>query len=285
MIELAGQVERVRGLFAGEHLRLVIDAVIAGNSPGRLWVDDPSEPKSALLWDKTHSFYAAGAADNAAFSQAVGELFASEITPYAQAQQFGIFKLAYTSAAWEPVIEAVLTGYALKKYPRVFYRLETPKIPGWREQIPAGFEISEINGTWLTLERLANFERLHEEIASCWPDVADFRARGFGFCIHDEETLAGWCTSEYVSQNTDLPGSEYISADKCGIGIETVEEYGRRGFATLIASAFVECCRERGITPHWDSWLRNTPSVTVAEKVGFGKLEDYAVFFGTYPQA
>lgn len=267
----------------GEHLRLVIDAVIAGNSPGKLWVDDVDEPRSTLLWDNTHSFYAAGAADNAAFNQAMCDLFADTITPFAQAQQFGIFKLAYASEAWESVIEDTLAEYALKKYPRVFFRLDVPKIPDWREQVPEGFQISEINGAWQRLEGLANFERLHEEIASCWNEVEGFRARGFGYCIHDTQAIAGWCTSEYVSKGTDLFGNEYVSGDQCGIGIETVEEYQRRGFATLTASAFVEHCRECGITPHWDSWLRNMPSVRVAEKVGFRKIEDYAVYLGTYP--
>lgn len=271
LIELKDQGERVRELFTGAHLRLVIDAVIAGNSPGRLWVDDPAQPRRVLLWDTTHSFYLAGAADDPAFNAALSAFFADKVTPDAQARRLGIFKLAYADPAWQPVVQRQLAAYDLHHYERVFFRLAAPKTPVWNAALPAGFAINEITASWSALERLANFERLHAEIASCWPEVATFRARGFGCCIHDAQTIAGWCTAEYVS------------AGQCGIGIETVEAYSRRGFATLTASAFVAECAARGLTPHWDSWRRNTPSVRVAEKVGFTKLVDYAVYFGTYP--
>ena len=34
------EVRRVRHLLGAEHLALMIDAVIAGNSPARVWADD-----------------------------------------------------------------------------------------------------------------------------------------------------------------------------------------------------------------------------------------------------
>jgi RimJ/RimL family protein N-acetyltransferase len=54
----------------------------------------------------------------------------------------------------------------------------------------------------------------------------------------------------------------------------------RRGYATLTASAFVEHAAGLGITPYWDSWKANLPSVAVARKVGFRLLTEYNVFTG-----
>ena len=96
------------------------------------------------------------------------------------------------------------------------------------------------------------------------------RAGGFGFCAMDGETIAGWCTAEYVSEG------------QCGIGIETIEAYQGRGVATALAGAFVDQCGERGITAHWDSWAANTPSVKVAARVGFTRVEEYAVYLGRW---
>lgn len=54
------------------------------------------------------------------------------------------------------------------------------------------------------------------------------------------------------------------------------------GFATLTASAFAGHCAERGVIPHWDAWSDNLPSVAVAEKLGFRKIETYSVFTGSF---
>lgn len=257
--------DRVRHLFEGERLQLLIDAVSASNSPGWLWVDDAAAPKSALLWDKTHSLYLAGRADNADFNDAVRRLSDERISRTVE-----VFKAYSTSEAWEQSIEAIFANVSLRKIERVFYKLGEVTISDWREHVPNGFRISEINATFETLNKLNNFGRMREEIESCWNALDDFRERGFGFCAHDETTIACWCTAEYVS------------AGKCGIGIETVEEYGRRGFATLTASAFAEYALAHSIAAHWDAWASNAPSVRVAEKVGFEKAEDYRVIFGEF---
>lgn len=267
----------VRPLFVSKHLQLVIDAVIADNSPGVLWVDDADtlrvyrrlrrrsyQPHAALLWDKTHSLYLVGAADNASFNDAAHRFVAETV-----ARTVDVLKIYPGSADWHPVIETLFADRALHKLERVFYRLASLKIPGWRERLRAGFRISSINDQFTELSRLQNFDALREEIESCWNALSDFQQRGFGFCAHNTETIACWCTAEYVS------------GAQCGIGIETVESHQRQGFATLTASAFAEHCLARGITAHWDAWAHNLPSVAIAEKVGFTKVEDYTIYFAT----
>jgi len=53
------------------------------------------------------------------------------------------------------------------------------------------------------------------------------------------------------------------------VGIETAENQRRRGFGTAAAASFVTHCDRIGLTPHWDTWEDNTPSVGLAEKCGF----------------
>ena len=81
-----------------------------------------------------------------------------------------------------------------------------------------------------------------------------------------------------------MPGctAEYVSGGRCGIGIETVPAYQGRGIATLTASAFAGYCATWSITPHWDAWSSNLPSVVVAEKVGFRKVETYSVLVADF---
>jgi predicted GNAT family acetyltransferase len=57
------------------------------------------------------------------------------------------------------------------------------------------------------------------------------------------------------------------------------DEYIRgRGYATLTPAACVEHCVEHGLTPHWHCWEDNAPSMQVAEKVGFERPGQYAVY-------
>lgn len=262
MFPLNDHLSSVLSLFASPHLRLVASAVVAGNSPGLFWVDDIPQPRTAALWDQTHALYLAGEADNAAFNDALGRFMGETIT-----QAVDVLKIYPASGNWNPVIETLYPYAALHQPQRVFYCLGTLNLPNWRERLPEGFRVSSINDNFAALSILRNFDRLREEIESCWNALADFQQHGFGFCAHDAETIVGWCTAEYVSGN------------QCGIGIETVETHQRQGFATLVASAFAEHCLEHGITAHWDAWQRNTPSVATAEKVGFVKVEDYTIYF------
>src|SRR5262249_20008072 len=135
--------------------------------------------------------------------------------------------------------------------------------------LPAGFTVSEIGAGFDELGALDNFTEVRDEIGSCWNSIEDFRKAGFGFCVHDDRSIACSCTAEYVR------------AGRCGIGIEPVPAGRRRGFATAATQAFIAHCATRNITPHWDSWADNTPSISVAEKTGFRKIEPYSILVVT----
>ena len=77
----------------------------------------------------------------------------------------------------------------------------------------------------LAERHLGNMDDLVKEMHSERPSVQDFLAKSFGYCVLYNDTLVGWCMSEY---NT---------GSRCEIGIETVAGYRRRGIATLTASA------------------------------------------------
>lgn len=252
-------VDRVRHLFGGGHLALVIDAVVAGNSPARVWADDLEMPRTTLAWDGAHSIYLVGEPGR---GEACRDVFARDIAPAGQ----GIFKLHASAAA----AATLLPGHRLRRRERVLYRNDRPSAAGWPRRLPAGFQVSAIHERLADLQALGNFAQVAAEIGSCWPSMASFLRAGFGFCAHDAATIVCWCTAEYVSDG------------KCGIGIETEDAYRRRGFATLTAGAFAEHCAGRDIAPHWDAWSDNWPSVAVAERLGFRKVESYSVFVGSF---
>jgi RimJ/RimL family protein N-acetyltransferase len=249
----------VRHLFAAEHLALVIEAVIAGSFRATVWVDDPAAPRTALAWDGSHGIYLVGAVDR---PEEWRELLAREVLPAGH----GLFKANVP----DDVAAVVFAGYELRRRDRVFYRAPDLPAEGERSSLPDGLRISEIAECLDDLVGLANAAEVVAEIEFMWPSLDAFRRDGFGFAAHDGSTVAGWCTAEYVS-----PG-------RCGIGIETVAAFQRRGIATATARAFLTHCTNIGLTPHWDAWATNRPSVAVAERIGLTLVETYHVHIGDF---
>jgi len=247
-------VAKIRHLFATEHLELLIDAIAAGTSPAQVWCDDLASPRCALVWDGAHNVYLVGAVDR---PDQWRRLFDVEVAPVAR----GTLKLHVSEAA----TSSVFGGDALPRRERVLYRGGRGVDASRLENLPTGFEISSINERFADLAALRNAADVIAEIESCWTTLAAFQQRGFGFCAHDAEQIVCWCTAEYVS------------ASRCGIGIETVATHRGQGFATRTATAFAQDCLARRVVPYWDAWTSNLPSVAVAQKLGFRVAETYTV--------
>lgn len=244
-------------------LALVISSVGEGNTPNRIWVDDPDTPRSALVWDTTHCLYFMGDVCGP-FREELERTLADEIIPTAARKKIYIFKVHYTPH-WEETLPEIFVSF--KKRKRQLYAYTAPSVE--IKSLPEGFERRKINKEFLE-SPIKNKLDLVEEIELCWKSVADFLDNGWGFCITHNDEIVCRCTAEYVSQG------------KCGIGIETGEEYKQLGCATAAASALVDYCLSRGITPHWDSWEDNIPSIKTAQKVGFAKVADFSVYFGSF---
>jgi len=262
----------VEPLFVNEPLtyfQIVLNAIVAGNTSGRLWVDDVIAPNTMLMWDEGPILGLAGDESNGKCNKELDKLINRGIAPAAIARGNGGFKMFY-SDGWEEVVGRLFKDLSLQTRDRVIFLLDKLKDEDWRDRIPDGCSVRQIDVELLRSDYLMNIERVKEEIACCWTSVGHFLNEGFGFCLITDDKIAAWCTAEYASGTNR------------GIGIETVEEYQGRGFATLTACAFVEYCMSNGLTPYWDAWKSNLASVAVAEKVGFRKVRDYSVFLGRF---
>lgn len=256
-----------------DYFDVIARAVIAGNSPGTVWVDDAAQPQSMLIRDKQYCYYLAGNADNTAFNAGLRNLLTEQIAPEALASGTGIFKLFYSSSGWESKAKSIFEAASLTRRERSLFTLHSPKLPDRRANLPPFVTVRPIDAELLGSTDLGNLQQVTNEIHSTWASLDDFLSIGFGYCLLIGEQIACWCTAEYVEGATT------------GVGIETVEEHWGRGFATLAAAAFVEHCVARGITPYWDAWKSNLASHAVAENVGFKRLRDYTIYLGDFKNA
>ena len=53
------------------------------------------------------------------------------------------------------------------------------------------------------------------------------------------------------------------------LGINTLRDYRRKGYATEVCAAFIDNCVRRDVLPIWQCDINNTASQSLAEKLGF----------------
>jgi GNAT superfamily N-acetyltransferase len=258
---------RVRAQFNEWHSRLVTVAVLEGRCPGRVYVDDVKEPRSALLWDHDEGeLYLAGAADNAAFNRAVNELIRGPIRSEAQTSLPDLSEFTvYGQGAWQGQIEVLLDGTFPMRHQRKYFVLKRPLVD-WRALLPDGFVVAPLDAALFGREDLEGVDTLRDWVLGDCRTAVEFERAERGCCVlHPAvSALVGWCASEYTCR--PVPGGPRA----CEAGIQTREPYRRQGFATLTAAATVERCLEAGIEQiGWHCWDSNLGSAATARKVGF----------------
>jgi RimJ/RimL family protein N-acetyltransferase len=266
------QFERVRSLFQGLAYHLAIFSVIEGNSPGRIWVDHPRRPQTALVWDKAEGeFYLAGLEEDDGFNQALNACIRGQIYPEARRLPRMLdFVLNYSPETWESKLDVVLRDTAPMKHYRQHFTFKQLKVD-WKVQLPDGLVMTRVDEKLLARTELKNIEEVRRWALRSWQSVGNFMEKGFGFCLLHGDAIVCWCIADYVA------GKAYE------IGIHTDEDYRRRGLATLTVAAAVEHCLTWGATEiGWHCWSSNVASAATARKVGFEQTIEHPVYHAWY---
>jgi len=250
---------------------LVLESILAGNSPGIVFTDHPTSPQAAWINFKHHCFLV-GAPDLPAFNHALQSYFRQCFIPKARTQGQDAFLFDSFPAAWNSILDQLIPGNLPRRFMRQYFACQSLQ-QGWRALIPKGFSLKQVDAALLAQTHLANLDAVRDEMCSERNSVEDFLARSFGFCIQHGDELVAWAFSEY---NT---------AGRCEVGIATVKEYRRMGLGTVVALALVEHAIANGYhTIGWHCWANNMPSAALARRAGFEHRLDYAVDLFLLPE-
>lgn len=264
--------ERVRPLFAGLDFQLSAAAVLDGMNPGRVLVDDPAQPRCALICSP-EGLYLAGDASHQPFHQAVSAaIFEGRIYDDPTIGHFFVVE----NDVWADRIPDIFAPRPPIVAERRHY-VCTALALDWRSALPDGYSAYPIDAALLARPGLRTPDHLHGWIENNWGSREDFLARGFGAVTVDEAADAG--ANAVVSWSL----ADCVSGSGGEIGIHTDPAYRRRGLAAITAAAAVEQGFARGLTVvGWQCAEDNVGSYRTAERVGFTLERRYTAYY-MYP--
>lgn len=262
------------------HSQPMVAAVLEGVYPGKVYGDDPEQPRTALLTTAIESeahgvwCFLAGDPANAAFNQALNAaifaqtLFAAEVP---------VLFFTADPDDWGgqyPALFAPRPPVCFRRYHFIARRdIARRDAFDWRAGLPEGFTVEpleprlrKLSGLQLPEDvatTLAKWERLRSGASPAGPGFKDF-----GFVTLDRSRLqpaiASWATVDFVTGSAG------------DLGFFTRPEYRRRNLGLIAVSAALEHAFESGLQQvNWTCDADNPGSIRTAEKLGLERIEDY----------
>ena len=91
----------IRPHFDTPNLRLVVDSIIDGKTPARVWADDLAVPRTVLAWEG-RCIYLVGDFEDAEVNKGLREIFLTEIQPEGQSRELGVLQALLFTRCLEP---------------------------------------------------------------------------------------------------------------------------------------------------------------------------------------
>jgi len=263
------RIEEYVKYFSGPQPEMVLASVVEGNTEAQFWcTPQPDNNAICLLWDKGNNvFYLSGQLVLAETIKDFVSLINTYVKERAIKEGLSYFKVKTLSPSLENSVTDIFQSIPLYKVNKLFYTFRDSKVKAIPLPRLENIQYLLIDADFLEKGQFENNHYVKSEVEWMWSSPERFREKGFGIAAVREARIICWCTAEYVSEN------------KCGIGIEVIEEFQNKGIATATTAHFLEHCLKQNIVAHWECDKDNIGSVRVAEKVGFEKTEE-AVFWG-----
>ncbi|MFN2114089.1 MAG: GNAT family N-acetyltransferase [Anaerolineae bacterium] len=271
LVELQpGGFDAARPIFAlMSGLELTEAAVLDGEGPGRLFVDEAERPRSAFMTSPEGAFLV-GAADNERFVRGFKQLVRDEL--FGRLEWRALY-VTCASDRWEELLGEVVEPATPELIPRRHYVCRAPALD-WRATVPDGYAVVPLDRRLLQSRAVVVPDHVKWWIGSNWGNRERFLERGFGFATVRGEPAGGATSGEGSIVSWSL--ADCRSGDACEIGIHTLEPYRQRGLATVTAAAAVEHALGSGYSRvGWHCNEDNLGSARTAEKIGFKLVCSY----------
>lgn len=238
----------------------VVNGVIEGNNPGKIFMKSGIEGSYGVLWAMNEQvyFFAGNVPDNSPERDDMKRFIVEKIFKDALKNEENYFQTFFKQREWEEYFLDEFKEYLPFTVDKKVLHLESNhKADDWRVKIPEGYSVGLID------ER--NYEIIDDGddrlFKDWWYDYASFTDKGLGTCVYEGDKAISCCFSCFAG------------AGAYETGAVTLPEYMNRGFCTLAANLYVEESLKKGIKPIWTCSESNVASLKTALRVGFSIFE------------
>jgi len=244
--------------------QLEVRAIIGGNNPGRVFVDNEENPSTGLVWlGNLDGFFFIGREDNEEFNREAPQFIERVIGPQARDQGVEWFECFGNRPQWDKVIKKIFAGREMETWKQKVFSLTPEKMQPLKK--PDGYSLIKINGESFA-PTLENYRYWQERIIEFWGDISSFLEKGTGYGVLQGDKLVGMCLSGFVWEGVH------------GVDIEILPDYQGQKLGSLISQAFLNECSRRGWTAYWDCMEQNRASEAIARKIGLQEQFSYQGF-------
>ncbi len=259
----------LQSFFQQFRFTIAVEALLEGPLSKSIWMDSPTHPTFGVLWDFADGVYIMSLQKTSEHLKTLKTLFQEEIIPHAERHHesplFAIYILPEFNES--EILGLFDSKWTITRQIASFYEFSLAESPSkhQKEKLLPSLEGNLMDIDLLHDSSIENIEILIKEIESVWGSVENFLTHSFGYYIKDltKNTLMSWVIVEKIARSC----AEFA--------IETAEQYQRQGLAQYAAQEMIKYALQRGLVPHWYCLQNNTPSVSLAEKMGFQKMRDF----------
>ena len=273
MIETTRRTKCLFNIFSQTSWELSGYAVLEGNNPGRIWIDQEDDPHVAIM-STPEGILLAGDPKVVNAAEKLRIWFENVFLPEGNETDQFCFEI-YFDPKWDAIAEYIFESRQLIDYPRMHFLIDR-EYARMKPLPPLGnFQPRQITPRFLEEARYYNnIENIDCWIMNNWSNVDRYHKNGFGYCYVFENTIVSWSISDCLFR------------DCCEIGIDTDPAFRMRGLATrtvklMLDHAFRNGFREIG----WQCPAHNHGSVKTARKTGFKLEREYIGHEGYFDRA
>jgi hypothetical protein len=242
-------------------------AVIEGTNPGEVYVNNSKKPTSALVWNQgMQSYYFIGETKNEKFLKEIKAYVNDVILQDLKVKDINWFEVIGTDRQWEAIIEELFRDKGIKYEYQLVYRLNDNKEV--KEKTKSKYELCIKKLTKDVLaSNISNLDFLINELELFWGTMENFFDNGTCYYATENNKAVSICYTGFKAKRVDT------------IGIRTLNEYQKKGYAFELATRFIEDCISRNVSPYWDCSADNKGSRQLARKLGFDQVSEYKCFW------
>ncbi len=264
---------KIRALFQPFDYILPLQAVLEGNNPGRIFVDDLHQPSAALALTPEGTLLA-GDDSNPDTLQALRRTFQEIFTGQVFSGADTAITLAVHPPSWEVRLPELIPTHEIEQLDYYYLVCRELKFD-WRSHLPEGYAVHRVDQALLHSSTITIPDDFMEwsRFEAGWGSVENFLEKGAGFAVVHEGQAVSWCSA--VS----------VAGDQIEVGILTLPAHRRRGLAAVATAATVEHCLRDGFKAvSWQCNSANTASWKTAEKVGFVSAHEHKYYYYIFDQ-